>query len=1030
MLNRIIELSLQNRLLVCALALICVVLGAISLSRLPIDAFPDTTPVQVQVNAEAPALSPEEVEQQVTVPLELQVSGLPGLVNVRSISKFGFSQIVATFSDKTDLYLARQLVAERIQGVELPNGLKQPRLGPISTGLGEVFHYSLRSQSKEHSLSDLRELHDWVIKPALMQVPGVAEINSWGGFEKQYHVVIEPEKLIQHHLTFEDVFEAMRANNRNVGGGQLRRSGESLLVQGIGLVQSIEEISNITISASDGIPVRIGDVATVEIGHEIRRGAVSASGEGEVVLGLGFMLMGENSAEITRALQKKLAEVKSSLPDSISIDLLYDRTELIDKVITTVEHNLIIGALLVIAVLFIFLGNFRAGLIVAAAIPLAMLFASNLMLQVGIAASLLSFGALDFGLIVDSSVIMAENCVRHAHIYRDKPWDELIRDAAIEVRKPTMFGELIILIVFIPILALEGIEGKLFRPMALTMIFALLGSLLLSLTLTPVLCSLFLKRGATEHEPKVITWFRDRYLPLLDKSLLNQRKVLAAGFSIVVFGAVLASQLGSAFLPRLSEGALAINAVRLAGISIEETLAVNKQIETALLERFPDEIEKVWSRIGSAEIATDPMGVELTDFFVTLKSRDNWSKAKTQQALVERMERDVFAKFPGMAVSFSQPIEMRMNEMIAGVRSDIGIKIYGDNLETLTELSDKVQTVLLTIPGAAEVRGEQLSGQAVLQMHTNDEVISRLGIPRDRVLDAIELIGRKNIGEIREGQRRFPLVARLSEQQTTPLSSLRDILLPLTSGNILPFSEAVQIKEIEGPATINHEWSRRRSTVQVNVRDRDIGSFVSEAQKRIAKEVALPEGYLIEWGGQFENMVRAQNRLMIVVPLALGLILFLLYLSLGSLTDVLVVATGIPFGVVGGVFALWLRDMPFTVSAAIGIVALSGVAILNGLVLVTFIQHRKDSSHSLHDAVREACSVRLRPILMTSLVAAVGFIPMAVNTGVGGEVQRPLATVVIGGLLSNTPLTLIMLPVLYITAERIRGSLSKPVLGN
>ena len=1021
MLNRIIELSLENRLLVSVLVLICAILGTISLFNLPIDAFPDTTPVQVQVNAAAPALSPEEVEQQITIPLELQVSGLPGLINVRSVSKFGFSQIVATFSDDSDLYLARQLVAERIQSADIPEGVETPRLGPISTGLGEVFHYLLRSKTGEHSLTDLRELHDWVIKPALAQVSGVAEINSWGGFKKQFHVVVEPRKLIQHQLAFEDVFKALRENNRNVGGGQITRSGESLLVQGVGLVRSVEEISEIVVSASDGVPVRIRDLAAVEIGHEIRRGAVSASGTGEVVLGLGFMLMGENSAEVTRALQKKLVEVQGSLPEDISIEILYDRTELVEKVISTVEHNLLIGALLVIAILFVFLGNLRAGLIVAAAIPLAMLFAGNLMLQAGIAASLLSFGALDFGLIVDSSVIMAENCVRHAHLYRDKPWNKLIRDAAIEVRKPTMYGELIILIVFLPILTLEGVEGKLFRPMALTMIFALLGSLILSLTFIPVLCSLFLKRETAEHEPRVISSFRKLYLPLLDKSVLHQKKVLAVAVAIVLFGGILGSKLGTAFLPRFSEGALAANAVRLAGTSIEQTLAVNTQIEQALLERFPDEVEQVWSRIGSAEIATDPMGIELTDFFISLKDRGDWSKADTQQELVVQMEKEVFQKFPGMAVSFSQPIELRMNEMIAGIRSDIGIKIYGDNLDTLTQLSDQVQRALLTVPGAAEVRGEQLSGQPVLRMRVNDEVVGRLGISRDRVLDIVELIGRKNIGEIRDGQRRFPLIARLSELNTEPLSALQELLLPLGSENIVPFSEAVQIEETEGPSTINHEWGRRRITVQVNVRDRDIGGFVREAQQRVAESVKLPEGYLIEWGGQFENMTRAQKRLLIVVPLALALIMFLLYLSLGSTTDVLIVATGIPLGAVGGVLALWLRDMPLTVSAAIGFIALSGVAILNGLVLVTFIQHRLAAKASLEDAVREACSLRLRPILMTSLVAAVGFIPMALNTGIGGEVQRPLATVVIGGLISNMPLTLIVLPVLYLVVWRGRG---------
>ncbi|HOX58314.1 MAG TPA: CusA/CzcA family heavy metal efflux RND transporter [Candidatus Paceibacterota bacterium] len=1012
MLSWIVQTSLKNRLLVCVLAVALVVVGGQSLSRLPIDAFPDTTPVQVQINASMPALSPEEVEQQVTIPVELAISGLPGLQNVRSISKFGLSQVTATFHDDTSIYRARQLITERLQSVELPAGIERPQLGPIATGLGEVLHYVVRSDDTNRTLTELRELQDWVIKPELRKVPGVAEINSWGGFEKQYHVVVEPELLVKHGLTFEQLFDALEANNQNVGGGQVVRAGEALLVQGIGLTTNAQEIADIVIAAHDGVPVHVHDVGTVRVDHEIRRGAVTGAGRGEIVLGLGFMLMGENSHVVTRALKAKLAEVQKTLPADVKVEVWYDRTELVDKVIHTVMENLLAGALLVIAVLFAFLGSLRAGLIVATAIPLSMLFAGNFMLQAGIAASLLSLGAIDFGLIVDSSVIMVENCVRHAARHKDKPWLEVIRDAAVEVRKPTLYGELIILIVFLPILTLEGIEGKMFRPMALTMIFALLGSLVLSLVLMPVLASLLLRRGMKEREPWLVRTAGRLYVPVLDFALRRRGFVIAVALGLLAAGAFLATRIGREFLPKLGEGAIVGTTVRVAGVSVEEAVAVNDRIEKLLLAEFKDEIANIWTRLGSAEIATDPMGIELSDFFLALKPRREWKKARTQGELVAEMQK-LFARIPGMRVAFSQPIEMRMNELVAGIRSDIGIKISGDDLETLRVLSDQVQHVLEEIPGRSEVTGEQLVGQPVLQVRVDPRATERYGVPVRNVLNVVEAVGTKKVGEVREGQRRVPLVVRLPDRQRTDPEALANTLIPTATGSVLPLNRAAQVVETEGPATINREWGKRRITVQCNVRGRDVGGFVAEAQRAIAERVKLPEGYTIEWGGQFENMERASARLRFVVPLALGLILVLLYFSLGTLRDVLLVATGIPLGAVGGLAALWLRDMPFTVSAAVGFVALSGVAILNGLVLVTFIKQRLDAGAALDVAVREGCLARLRPVLMTALVAAVGFIPMAINVGVGGEVQRPLATVVIGGVLSNTLLTLVLLPVLY-----------------
>lgn len=1017
MLNWIITFSLGNRLLVCVLAAVLVVIGARSLSILPIDAFPDTTPVQVQINTTAAALNPQETEAQITLPVELAISGLPGLQNVRSISKFGLSQVVATFDDTIDIYRARQLVMERLQTVELPEGLERPQLGPIATGLGEVFHYVVRSTDANHTPTELRVLQDWVVKPELRKVPGVAEVNTWGGFEKQYHVVVETDRLIKYRLTFEELVEALQANNQNVGGGQIVRSGESLLVHGVGLTTNVQEIANIVITSHDGTPVRVRDVATVKEDHEIRRGAVTADGRGEAVLGLGFMLMGENSAVVTRALKAKLEEVQKVLPAGIKLEVLYDRTELVGNVIRTVQHNLLAGALLVIAILFAFLGNLRAGLIVAAAIPLSMLFAGNLMLQAGIAASLLSLGAIDFGLIVDSSVIMVENCVRHAAHHKGKPWLEVICDAAIEVRKPTLYGELIILVVFLPVLTLEGIEGKLFRPMALTMIFALLGSLVLSLMLMPVLASLLLPRQMKESEPWLVRAARRLYAPVLDIALRFRGAVLAGAVALAGGGAFLASQMGGEFLPKLGEGAIVGTSVRLAGISVDESVAQNDMIERRLMAEFPDEIEHIWTRLGTAEVATDPMGVELADFFLALKPRKQWKRARTQEELTARM-RDVLNQVPGLKPAFSQPIEMRLNEMIAGARGDIAIKVYGDDLEELRRLGAEVQAVLAEIRGASEASVEQLTGQGLLEVRMDPQAVARYGVPTRNVLNVVEAVGSRRVGDVREGQRRFPLVVRLPDGVRTDPDALAATLIPTAAGPVLPLNQVAKITEMEGPSAINREWGKRRITVQCNVRGRDVKSFVAEGRAKIATQVKLPEGYTIEWGGQFENMERANRKLMFVVPMALALIFVLLFFSLKSVRDVLIVATGIPLGAVGGVLALWVRDMPFTVSSGIGFTALSGVAILNGLVLVTFIRQRLNAGVPLVQAVREGCTVRLRPVLMTALVAAVGFIPMAVNVGVGGEVQRPLATVVIGGIFTNTLLTLVVLPALYTAFRR------------
>ena len=1021
MLNWIIRVSLQHRLLVCVLTVVLVVIGARSLSVLPIDAFPDTTPVQVQINTTAAALNPQETEAQLTVPVEMSISGLPGLQNVRSISKFGLSQVVATFDDRISIFQARQLILERLQTVEIPEGLGRPQLGPIATGLGEVFHYVVRSTDTNRTPTDLRLLQDWVVKPELRKVPGVAEVNTWGGFEKQYHVVVETDRLIKYRLTFEELVEALQANNQNVSGGQIVRSGESLLVHGVGLTTNVQEIAGIVITSHEGTPVRVRDVATVKQDHEIRRGAVTADGRGEAVLGLGFMLMGENSAVVTRALKAKLAEVQQSLPPDVKLEVLYDRTELVDKVIRTVEHNLLAGALLVIAILFAFLGNLRAGLIVAAAIPLSMLFAGSFMLQAGIAASLLSLGAVDFGLIVDGAVVMVENSMRQlaarqhdlGRVLTSDERAEVLHRAPREVARPVAFGVGIITIVFLPIPTLEGIEGKLFKPMALTLIFALLGSLVLALTLMPVLATLFLPKHVKETEPWLVRLAHRVYEPALGWALRFPKLTLLGALALFLGAGILASRMGGEFLPRLGEGAIVGTSVRLAGISVEESVVQNDRIERQLLAGFPDEIEHIWTRLGTAEVATDPMGVELADFFLALKPREQWKKVRTQAQLTEEL-RDVLIQVPGLKPSFSQPIEMRMNELMAGIRSDIGIKVYGDDLEVLRRLGGQVQAALAAVRGASEVSVEQLTGQTFLQVRVDPQAIARYGVPARNVLNVVEAVGSRRVGDVREGQRRFPLVMRLPDEQRTDPDALAATLIPTSGGPVLPLSQVAKITEFEGPSTINREWGKRRITVQCNVRGRDVKSFVAEAKAAIAAQVPIPPGYTIGWGGQFENMERANRKLMFVVPGAMALILVLLFLSLKRLREVFIVASGIPLGLVGGVAALWLRGLPFTVSSGIGFIALSGVAILNGLVLVTFIQQRLEDGALLEQAVREGCLVRLRPVLMTALVAAVGFIPMAVNVGVGGEVQRPLATVVIGGIVTNTVLTLLVLPTLLV----------------
>lgn len=1020
MLNWLINFSLRHRYAVIVGALALAIAGFLSMRQLELDAFPDTTPVMVHINTIAPSLGPEEIESQITFPIEQSLSGLPKLELVRSISKFGLSQVVVIFQDGTDIYFARQLVTERLNSVELPEGLGRPELGPVSTGLGEVFHYIVVSQGSD--LTDLRTTHDWVIKPTLRTVPGTAEVNSWGGYEKQFQVRVYPEKLVKHDVSFDEVVEALHKNNRNVGGGSIDDETETLLVHGHGRLESIDAIRNIIISARDGVPIKVQDVADIEIGHEIRRGAVTADGKGEVVLGIGFMLMGENSHEVTWNMKDKLNEVTASLPPGTQVEPVYDRTELVDYVIETVKGNLLEGGLFVIVILFLFLGNLRGAFIVALAIPLSMLAAFSGMLQAGIAASLLSLGAIDFGLVVDSSVVMVENCVRRlAHDKSRKSKLDIIRDAAIEVRRPTLFGELIIMIVYLPILTLEGIEGKLFRPMALTVIFALAGSMILSMTLMPALASLILPRKLKEKEPLLMRVALKLYSPVLRFALRRKAFIMGvAALILFVAFALVAPNLGSEFVPRLSEGAIVINTVRLTGTSLEDSVESNTQIERTILREFPDEIDHVWSRIGTAEVATDPMGIELTDIFVTFKPREEWKRASTQAELTGKIQhtlRDV----PGLRMAYTQPIEMRINEMVSGVRTDFAVKIFGDDFDALLEKAQEVETILAGIDGNADLSVEQITGQPVLEVRVRQDQLARYGVPAQDVMNLVESLGSFDAGEVYEGQLRFPLVIRLPDKYRTGAKPVRELLLTGADGKKVPLERLADVAIIEGPSTITREWGQRRITVTCNVRDRDLGSFVEEAQSKISEGVTLPSArYRIDYGGQYENLIRAQKRLLLVVPLALALIFILLYFTYGNVIDTCRVFTALPFAWVGGVFALWIRGMPFSISAAVGFIALSGVAVLDDMILVSYINQLRAKDMPVEEAVSTAARTRLRPVLMTTLVAALGFVPMAFNTGMGAEVQRPLATVVIGGVLAAMVMSLVVGRVVYVLSDRIR----------
>ena len=1015
MIDAILKISLRYRIFVVLGMLVFAAFSLWMLPSLTIDAFPDTTPVQVQINTYATGLAAEEVERQVTFPIEQEINGMPKLNQLRSLSKFGLSQVTVTFDDGTNIYFARQQVTERISNAVLPAGVVKPTLGPVATGLGEILHFMVQPASPETSLTDVRTFFDWVVKPSLRKVPGVAEINAWGGEKKQYQIRIDPDRLITYDISFEQVVDAIKSTNMNAGGSNIARGTETLIIQGIARTKTLDEIRNIVVGIKKDIPIQVSDVAVVMVGNDSRLGAISYMGKGESVMGLGFMLIGESSNTITHRLKDKYETIKASLPKDIKMDIAYDRTELVDKVIGTVRGNLFEGGLLVIAVLFIFLGNLRAGIVVATAIPFSMFFAFNGMMAFGIAGSLLSLGAIDFGMVVDSSVVLVEHLMRRMGEEGAEKRNrlELIYEAAMEVRMPTLFGELIIIIVYLPILTLEGVEGKLFRPMALTVVFALVGSLILSLTLIPALASLLLPKKMSHSEPIVVRLAAWIYKPILKLVLRFRIAAIMMVVGVSLVAVMMARSLGSEFIPKLSEGAIVINIFRPVGTSIQEAVRYNTKLEKMVLAAFPDEVKRVWSRLGSPEVATDPMGPEETDFFITLNPREKWTKAKTQEELIVLVD-GLIKPLIGQEYSFTQPIEQRVNEMISGVRADVAVKIFGDDFEVLKKKAEQVEQILKTIQGAEDILVEPVSGQPVLQIKLKQEQLAIHGLAAKNVLQHIETLGSQPLGEILEGEQRFPLVAKFPDNLRSRPEAVGALIVTSASGEKIPLAGIADIQEIRGPSRISREWGQRRITIQCNVRNRDVGSFVTEAQKQIKTKVSFPTSrYRVEWGGQFEQLAAAKSRLAIIVPISLLMIIFLLYLTYRNMTDTLIVFTSVPLACIGGVAALWFRQMPFSISAAVGFIALFGLGVLNGMLLVTFIRQLRAEGMALLQAIENAGVTRLRAVLMTALVAGFGFIPMAFSDGVGAEVQKPLASVVIGGVISSSALTLFILPVIY-----------------
>lgn len=1012
---KIIEIALKYRFLVIILSVLAIGVGIYDLRRLPIDAVPDITPNQVLILTRAPGLGPVEVERFITFPVETSMSGLPGITEIRSTSRFGLSVVYVFFKEDMDIYFARRLVMERLPQAKdmIPAGFGSPEMGPISTGLGEIYQFEVKGDG--YSPMELRSTLEWDVAFKLRSVPGVVEVNTYGGEMKTYEVQIDASKLTTYRLSLEQVLEALEKNNFSTGGGYIETNQEQQVIRGEGLVQSLDDIGNIVISATpQGVPIYVKNVAQVAFAPRVRQGAVTRDGKGEVVTGVVLMLVGENSRAVAQKVKDKLEEIKKSLPPGVTIDSFYDRTDLVKQTIKTVSKNLIEGGVLVIAVLLLLLGNLRGGLVVAAAIPLSMLVAFTGMMYAKLSGNLMSLGAIDFGLIVDGSVVMIENIVRklsEKHGEGEKGTMGTILEAGREVARPVFFAVAIIIIVYLPILTLQGVEGKMFRPMAMTVIFALAAALVLSLTLMPVLASFVFRKGVKEHETWVMRQAKKIYLPLLTKVMAHPKKTVAAATGVFVLSVVLSLTLGAEFIPRLDEGAIALQAWRLPSVALSESVKNTTLIEQ-VLKRFP-EVKTVISRTGQAEIPTDPMGVEVSDIYVLLKPHDGWKTAKTREGLIGAMDRALKDNVPGTSFSYSQPIELRMQELIAGVRSDIAIQIYGDDLDVLKKKADEVVRVVSGVSGAADTKAEQVAGLPYLRIQVNRENIARYGINASQVLDVVEAMGGKVVGQVLEGQRRFLLQARFQQADRANVDRIKNIKVADPQGRLIPLSQLADIRVEEGPAQISRENIHRRIAVEANVRGRDIASFVRDAQQAVETQVKLPSGYYIEWGGQFKNLQEASSRLAIVVPLSLFLIFVLLYTMFNSARLAALIFVNVPMAATGGILALFLRGMPFSISAGIGFIALFGVAVLNGVVLVSYINQIRQEGASPEEAARHGAEIRLRPVLMTALVASLGFLPMALSSGAGGEVQRPLATVVIGGLVTSTLLTLLVLPAIY-----------------
>ncbi|NHZ93044.1 CusA/CzcA family heavy metal efflux RND transporter [Massilia sp. CCM 8733] len=1041
MFDTLIRFSIERRWLILMLAAFMAALGIYSYRQLPIDAVPDITNVQVQINTALPGYSPLEAEQRITFPVETAMAGLPNLEQTRSLSRYGLSQVTVIFKDGTDIYFARQLVNERLQQARagLPAGAS-PEMGPMSTGLGEIYMWTveakpgaLKTDGTPFDSTDLRQIQDWIVKPQLRNVPGVTEINTIGGYAREMHVAPNPGQMVAHGLSLSDIVEALERNNSNVGAGYIERGGEQYLVRVPGQVGSSEDIGGIILRSSQGVPLYIRDVAEVGVGKELRTGAASENGQ-EVVLGTVFMLIGENSRAVSAAVDRKLGEINKTLPAGVIARTVYDRTDLVDKAINTVRQNLLEGAALVIIVLFLFLGNIRAALITALVIPLAMLATFSGMVAKGVSANLMSLGALDFGIIIDGAVVIVENCVRrlaHAQAAAGRPLtrEERLREvfaAAGEARRPLLFGQLIIMVVYLPIFALTGVEGKMFHPMAFTVVAALVAAMVLSVTFIPAAVALMIGNKVSEHDSRLMAWSRRAYLPLLRRANANKAPVMVIVGVVIGLSALLATRLGSEFVPSLNEGDITMHALRIPGTSLTQAVEMQLSLERTI-KQLP-EVDTVFSKMGTAEVATDPMPPSVADTFIMLKPESEWPRPKrSKEELLAALEQAV-GKVPGNNYEFTQPIQMRFNELLSGVRSDVAIKVFGDDSAVMGRSAGQIAAVLETIPGAADVKVEQTTGLPMLTIRIDRARTARVGVNVGDVQQAIATaIGGASAGSLFEGDRRVDIVVRLPENLRADLEAIRRLPIRVAAreGNqaaaYVPLGDVAQLDMAPGPNQISRENGKRLVVVTANVRGRDIGSFVADASAAIGQQVKIPAGYWITWGGTFEQLQSATSRLQLVVPATLALVFMLLFVMFGNVRDGLLVFTGVPFALTGGIVALWMRGIPLSISAAVGFIALSGVAVLNGLVMISFIRGLRAQGMPLAQAVETGAMTRLRPVLMTALVASLGFVPMALATGTGAEVQRPLATVVIGGVLSSTLLTLLVLPLLYQWAHRGDG---------